>query len=333
MRGRIDGEGVDGVGDADVGELRIVRGVALLDDADGAAVAGDVDAAEAGIEFDDVGTFGDGNVADGLVLVEIHHREQIILLAGEERAVVLGVERHAVVAAAASDQMTAHDRVRRGINHRDHIQVLQIHIDQLRDRIVLEHPGLTLERQHVDDLVGGHVNDGDGFGAFVGDVELLEGRGVGGAVGLRFGGDFFYDFHGGDINDGDLVVARVGSVNFLLVGDVFDPLDAGQAGNGVDDFVRAQIEDVEISGAHVRAEKQVVVGIDGEVVEAAPGRAGQLDGVNLLQRLRTEARAGLARERRAESRGGCAEQEYGEREPAEYADCRSGFHVGARELR
>ena len=89
-----------------------------------------------------------------------------------------------------------------------------------------------------------------------------------------------------------MVVAGVGSVNLFQVGDVFDAFDAGHAGNRVDDYVGAQINDVQVSRAHVRAEKQVVVGIDCEVVEATAGRAGQFDGSDLLERLGTETGSG-----------------------------------------
>lgn len=67
----VDGEGVNGVGHADVAESFVVVGIFLLEDADRAGIAGDVNTAEAGIEGDDVRAGRHGEKSDGEVALEI----------------------------------------------------------------------------------------------------------------------------------------------------------------------------------------------------------------------------------------------------------------------
>ena len=58
---------------------------------------------------------------------------------------MLRIECHAVVPFAFPDRIPTYDRIGRGIDHREDVLVLQIHIHLVRDRIVLRHSRFTVE--------------------------------------------------------------------------------------------------------------------------------------------------------------------------------------------
>jgi len=98
-----------------------------------------IDAAESAIEHHDIRALGHRQVGDRLTRVEVEHREGVVALAGKERAMVLGVDGHAMIAAASLDGIPAHHRVRGGIDHHENILVLKVDIDLARDGVVLRH--------------------------------------------------------------------------------------------------------------------------------------------------------------------------------------------------
>src|SRR5437870_8940720 len=104
-----------------------------------------IDAAEPGIEHHDVRALGHRQVGDRPTRVEVEHRQGVVALTGKERAMVLGVDRHAVIAAASLDGILAHDPVGGGIDHRENILVLKVDIDLARDRVVLRHARFAVE--------------------------------------------------------------------------------------------------------------------------------------------------------------------------------------------
>ena len=67
----IDGKTVNRMLDAKIFELAVMIWVVLMEDGQGAAVARDIDAAKAGIEFDDIWSVGKGQEGDRGVLVQI----------------------------------------------------------------------------------------------------------------------------------------------------------------------------------------------------------------------------------------------------------------------
>ena len=70
----IDGETVDSVLDAKIFQLAVMIWIVLMEDGQGAAVTGDVDAAQTGIEFDDIGPVSQRQKGDCSVLVQIEDR-------------------------------------------------------------------------------------------------------------------------------------------------------------------------------------------------------------------------------------------------------------------
>src|SRR5437879_3059898 len=112
---------------------------------DCATGAGHIDASEPGIEHHDVRALGHWQMSDHPVRVEIEHRQRVVAFAGEERAMVFGIDRHAVVLATSLNGITAYHRVADGIDHRKDILVLKVDIDLTRQRIVLRHPRLAVE--------------------------------------------------------------------------------------------------------------------------------------------------------------------------------------------
>ena len=84
--GRVDGDRVGGVGELRLGGL--VRGsVPLVDDRDGAGPAGEVEAAEAGVEGEDVWVVADNERRGDGLGVEVDGEEVGFVLAGDERQV------------------------------------------------------------------------------------------------------------------------------------------------------------------------------------------------------------------------------------------------------
>ncbi len=79
------------------------------------------------------------------MFVEIEDRHQVVSFTREKGAVMLRVKRHAVVSLAASHGIPAHNGIRRGVDDRKNVLVLQVHVHLARDRVVLRHTGLAVE--------------------------------------------------------------------------------------------------------------------------------------------------------------------------------------------
>src|SRR2546430_16975510 len=73
---------------------------------DCATGAGHIDASEPGIEHHDVRALGHWQMSDRPVRVEIEHRQRVVAFAGEERAMMFGIDCHAVVLATSLDGIT-----------------------------------------------------------------------------------------------------------------------------------------------------------------------------------------------------------------------------------
>src|SRR5437667_8978356 len=74
-----------------------------------------IDASKPGIEHYDVRTLRHWEVGYRLVRVEVEDRQGVVALAGKERAMVLGVERHAMVRATSLDRILRQPRYRGGL--------------------------------------------------------------------------------------------------------------------------------------------------------------------------------------------------------------------------
>ena len=177
-------------------------------------------------------------------LSQVEDRHQVVLFAGEKRAVVLRVQRHSVIALARPDGISPYNLVRRGIDDRKDVLILQIDVDLAGDGIVLRHPGFAVEMQRPDNLVVLHINDSFRLAPFIGNVQLVERRRVGAAVRLGFGLEFLDDLHLFQVNDADGVVVRVRRVELLEFRNVFDTFGAGRVGDDGDDVVRPQVDHI-----------------------------------------------------------------------------------------
>jgi len=71
-----------------------------------------------------------------------------------------------------------------------------------------------------------HVDDGFGFPAFVGDVQLMEGSGVSAAVRLGCSFEFLDDLHLFEVNDTNRVVVGVRGIELLEFRNVLNSLNA-----------------------------------------------------------------------------------------------------------
>ncbi len=190
-------------------ELPVVIWIVHLENRDRAARTTGVDSLEARIEFDDVRPSGHRQECNRLLLVEIEHSHQFISLAGKEGAVMLRVKSHPVVSFASADRIPPDDFVRRGIDDRENVLVLQVHVHLAGDGIVLRHPGLTVEMQSLDDFVLGHVHDRFGLSSLIGDVELVKRSRVRASIRFCLRLQFLNDLHLLQIDDADRVVAGV----------------------------------------------------------------------------------------------------------------------------
>jgi len=52
---------------------------------------------------------------------------------------MFGIERHSMISPASANWITPNDFIRRGIDYRKNILVLQVHVHLARDGIVLRH--------------------------------------------------------------------------------------------------------------------------------------------------------------------------------------------------
>src|SRR4029077_15081007 len=114
---------------------------------DGSTRAGNVNSLEARIEFDYIGTARHRQEGDGRVSVEIEDGHQVVAFAREEGAMMFRVKRHTVIPFAASYRVTPYHFIRRRIDHRENILVLQVYVHFLRDGVVLWHSGFTVEAE------------------------------------------------------------------------------------------------------------------------------------------------------------------------------------------
>ena len=110
----INGKTMDSMLDAKVFQLAVVVWIVLMENGQGAAVARDIDAAETGIEFDDIWSVSQRKKGDGRVLVQIEDGHQVVLFARKKRAVMLRVERHSVIALALPNGISPYHLVCQG---------------------------------------------------------------------------------------------------------------------------------------------------------------------------------------------------------------------------
>src|SRR6267142_31730 len=114
-----------------------------------------------------------------------------------------------MVPATALDGIPPYHRVSGGIDHREDVLVLKVDVYLPGHGIVLWDTGLTVEPQHLDDGVCPDVDDAFRFRALVGDVRLVEGRGVGDPVRLLFRWKSLDEAHARQIDDTNLVFSPV----------------------------------------------------------------------------------------------------------------------------
>ena len=91
----------------------------------------------------------------------------------------------------------------------DQIIVLQVHVDLPGHGVVLRRAGLTVKVQRRHDRVLKHVDHRLGPSPLVRDVELVERRRVGAAIGLGLGRQLLHHSHLSKIDDADRVIPRV----------------------------------------------------------------------------------------------------------------------------
>src|SRR5258706_10896062 len=117
-------------------QLLEMVGIVLLNDRDRPAGTCNVNVAEPGIEFRHVGTLGNREKRDGLVRIHVKDGQEIVSLADQKRTMVRGIERHAVVSLATAHRISGDHSIRRGIDYREGVLVLQVHINLARDWVV-----------------------------------------------------------------------------------------------------------------------------------------------------------------------------------------------------
>ena len=107
---------------------------------------------------------------------------------------MLRIKGHPMVSFAPPDRISSHDFVSRWINDRENILILKIYIYLASNRIVLRHPRFAVEVQSLYDLVFRDIDNRFCFASFIGNVELMELRGVSAAVRLASVGIFLITF-------------------------------------------------------------------------------------------------------------------------------------------
>src|SRR6267142_5375670 len=131
-----------------------------------------------------------------------------------------------MVPATALDGIPPYHRVSGGIDHREDVLVLKVDVYLPGHGIVLWDTGLTVEPQHLDDGVCPDVDDAFRFRALVGDVRLVEGRGVRDSVGLLFRWQSLDDAHERQIDDANRVFSPGRGIDLPAFGDVGNAFDA-----------------------------------------------------------------------------------------------------------
>ena len=86
------------------------------------------------------------------LLFQVKNSHQFVTLTGQKRSFVLGIKRHSVIAIAFPDTVPPDYLIGLRIYHREDILILKIHLDFARNRVVLSHPGFTVEMQSLDDM-------------------------------------------------------------------------------------------------------------------------------------------------------------------------------------
>src|SRR5579864_887776 len=277
----VDGQAVDPALYGEVLQLAVVVGIILLEDGDGAAVAGHIDSLQAGIELDYIGAASHRKRGADRLLLQIEDGHQVVFLAGEKGAAVFHVERHAVISLTGFDRIAGDHGVSGGIDSGENVLVLKIQVNEFAYGVELRHAGFALEAQSLDDLVIADIDHGLGLAALVGDVKLVEGRSVGAAVRLVFGGNFGGHLHLAQVDHADFVLMPVRGVDLVKIGDVLHAFHAGDVRDGLHQLVGLEIDHVEDAGAEMGGEQVAIVVVDGEVVKALAGRAGEIEGRDL----------------------------------------------------
>ena len=129
MSRRIDGKAVYQALNREILQLSEMIGIVLLEHADHAARTRRVDAAQTRIELGHIGALGKRQVGDSTMRVQGEYGQRPVTAAQQERAVMLGVHRHAVVAPASFDGVPADDRVLGRVDFGDFIHAAEIDVD------------------------------------------------------------------------------------------------------------------------------------------------------------------------------------------------------------
>src|SRR5882762_591898 len=112
--------------------------------------------------------------------------------------------------------------------------------------------------------------------SFIGDVELMKGRGIGAAVRLRFSLEFFDDLHLLEVNYTDGVVVCVRGVELFEFSHIFNAFGTRCIGYDRNDTVCAQVDHVGLVRGEVRGDQVVIVLINRQVIKPLSPWAWQI---------------------------------------------------------
>src|SRR5713101_5088640 len=203
-------------------QLAVVIRIVHLEYGDGSARTRHIDSLETGIKFNNVRATGQWEEYDGLVTVKIDDRHKFVPFTREESAMMLRIKRHPMVSFAPPDRISPHDFVSRRIKDRENILILKIYIHLTRNRIVLRHSRFAVEVQWLYDFIFSDIDDRFRFASFIGNVELVERRGVSAAVRLGFRWNFLDYLHLAQVHHADGVIAGIRGIELLQFGHVLD---------------------------------------------------------------------------------------------------------------
>jgi len=86
------------------------------------------------------------------LLFQVKNSHQFVTLTGQKRSFVLGVKRHSMIAVAFPNAVPTDHLIRLWIYYCENVLILKIHLDFARNRVVLSHPGFTVEMHSLDDM-------------------------------------------------------------------------------------------------------------------------------------------------------------------------------------
>jgi len=209
VRPEIDRQAVNLFLNGDIFELPVMVRVVHLKDGNRPARTRHVNSLESWIDLDYVGSSRHGQKGDGLILIEIENRHELVSFTGKKSTVMFRVKRHAVVSFAPPNRILGDDFVLLGIDDRKNVVILEIHVDLACNRIVLRHSCLAVERERFDDLVFSHIDNCFRLSPFIGHVQLVKGSCVGASVWLTLRFQRLDDLHLLHVNNADGVVTGI----------------------------------------------------------------------------------------------------------------------------